>query len=252
MSIVKQREAATGRTSGSLTSKCSLAACPDPSTVRSFCGNCVPTGDPWLGSALGAVESPRALCTWNALRPRKFPCLAHPRHGPQTGKELRQGHSSSRLPWTHTVESGHRQAGVAVCISEAASALDRVHFAAQHQGGLLRGPQVTSLLWLPSPVTAGRLAVLGECDGSLVICELQLCASFVEAPGLASAFHFPGSSQAATAVPPSGPGELTVWSEAGWFSFFGGQLRASIEESGAMDAISSTCYGPLAALPRFF
>ncbi|CAE6971451.1 Mpped2 [Symbiodinium sp. CCMP2456] len=113
--------------------------------------------------------------------------------------------------------------------------------------------EVTSLLWLPSPVTAGRLAVFGECDGSLVICELQLCASFGDAPGLASAFHLPGASQAATAVPPkSGSGELTVWSEAGWFSFFGGQLRASIEESGAMDAISSTCYGPLAALPRFF
>ncbi|CAE7340609.1 Mpped2, partial [Symbiodinium necroappetens] len=47
--------------------------------------------------------------------------------------------------------------------------------------------EVTSLLWLPSPVTAGRLAVFGECDGSLVICELQLCASFGDAPGLASA-----------------------------------------------------------------
>ncbi|CAJ1380464.1 unnamed protein product [Effrenium voratum] len=121
------------------------------------------------------------------------------------------------------------------------------------------GCEATSLLWLPSFGT-GRLAVFGECSGALVVCELQLCHAFAEKPCSLSTFQLPGgpSVPAATMVPPATSDlSLTVWSEAGWFSFGlsgpASPLKANLEQTETGTVISSlACYGPLATSSRFF
>lgn len=116
--------------------------------------------------------------------------------------------------------------------------------------------EVTSLLWLPSLTgNAGRLAVFGECVGSLLAWELQLCTSFQEAPGSLTMSELSCPSAEAQSVPlfSSVLSGLAIWSEAGRFSF--GLSGAASPLKAGQDAgmISSLARcEPCAALPRLF
>ncbi|CAE8612364.1 unnamed protein product [Polarella glacialis] len=81
--------------------------------------------------------------------------------------------------------------------------------------------EVTSLVWMHQP---GRLAVLGDSGGSLVLSELELSSQFAKKPCVSKLYKVPGSPPsrgARAAVPPraGADGELTIWSQAGWTSF---------------------------------
>lgn len=115
--------------------------------------------------------------------------------------------------------------------------------------------EVTSLLWLPSLTgNAGRLAVFGECVGSLLAWELQLCTSFQEAPGSLTMSELSCPSAEAQSVPLSSSvlGGLAIWSEAGRFSF--GLSGAASPLKAGQDAMISSLARcePCAALPRLF
>ncbi|CAK9023268.1 unnamed protein product [Durusdinium trenchii] len=122
------------------------------------------------------------------------------------------------------------------------------------------GWEATSLLWVPSTGHTGRLAVFGDCDGSLVVWESQLCTSFQDKPGSLTMFQLPGPLLTHSAVPSTVLGG-TVWSEAAWFSWgltgAASPLRACLEQdAGSMVTVISSlaCCGPVSsrALPRLF
>jgi len=99
-----------------------------------------------------------------------------------------------------------------------------------------RGCEATSLLWLPSlHGNAGRFAVFGESDGSMVTWELPLCTSFQDRPGsLTCRFELP---EPAAVTPSTVLGGL-AWSEVSRFSFGLSGATSPLKAEGTISSLA--------------